>query len=102
MTIISTYDFQWFEGYEDDMSKKFPQLAQAGYQFTFTSNQNQYIATILADYTDTYCSIQIYDMNNNLVQPRLKIRDMTPLWFRDNNTLYYSKTQQQFIFGSLD
>ena len=102
MTIISTYDFQWLEGYEDNMKKKFPQLAQAGYQFTFTSKQNSYIATITADYTDTFCSIEIYDTSNNLVQPRLKVRENTPLWFRDNNTLFYSKTEQKFIFGSLD
>lgn len=102
MTIISTYDFEWLEGYEDDMKKKFPKLAQSGYQFTFSSNQNQYIVTVYADYTDNYCSIEIYDTANNLVQPRLKVRENTPLWFKDNNTLYYSKTEQKFIFGSLD
>lgn len=102
MTIIETYEFAWLEGYEDNLKKKFPLLAQSGYQFSFTSNQNVYIATIMADFVDNGCSIQITDSNNTLIQPRLKVRDMTPLWFSDGNTLYYSKTSQAFIFGSLE
>lgn len=102
MTILSTFEFEWLDGYDTDMKKKFPKVAQSGYQFSFTSGGEQYIATIMADYTDLYCSIVIFDTANNIIQPRLKIRDHTSLWFKNRDVLYYSKADQAFIFGSID
>lgn len=99
--IISEYPFEVNLGF-DDLSAKYPQLRDSSFLMDLETKNQTYIAEVTINQVCKDLDIQIFDLNQNLVQPKIKVNTLQNHFYLENYYLLFDLDQDKFIFGERD
>lgn len=97
--IITQYDFVFYPSF-DSGPEKYPDLNDGGFSMSLQTEDNFYTAIVRYDFVFKDISIEFYNDNDEMIQPRKRCSSGINLFYLIGYYLVWDSQNNRFIFGS--